>query len=152
MAQKCTFCAHLLDAGWKEPRCVEACPTGTLIFGDLDDPGSDVSKAWERAVPMHPEYGLGEKVRYIGLPANFVAGAVVLADTDECAAGVTVSLQGDGESKTTTTDGFGDFEFEGLPSNKDYNITISAPGYSTRGLAVKTYASVYLGDIFLERP
>jgi len=26
--QKCTLCAHLLDQGWKEPRCVEACPTG----------------------------------------------------------------------------------------------------------------------------
>ena len=28
IAQKCTGCAHLLDAGWTEPRCVDACPTG----------------------------------------------------------------------------------------------------------------------------
>ena len=42
--QKCTLCAHLLDAGWKEPRCVEACPTGALVFGDLDDPASEVSR------------------------------------------------------------------------------------------------------------
>ena len=41
--QKCTLCAHLLDEGWKEPRCVEACPTGALVFGDLDDPQSDVN-------------------------------------------------------------------------------------------------------------
>jgi len=33
--QKCTFCAHLLDNGWKEPRCVESCPSGALVFGDL---------------------------------------------------------------------------------------------------------------------
>jgi len=32
--QKCTFCAHLLDQGWKEPRCVEVCPTQALRFGE----------------------------------------------------------------------------------------------------------------------
>ena len=26
VAQKCTGCAHLLDQGWTEPRCVQACP------------------------------------------------------------------------------------------------------------------------------
>ena len=25
LPQKCTLCAHLLDQGWKEPRCAEAC-------------------------------------------------------------------------------------------------------------------------------
>ena len=34
IAQKCTMCAHLLDAGWKEPRCVDACPPGALKFGE----------------------------------------------------------------------------------------------------------------------
>ena len=36
----------------------------------------------------------GEKVRYVGLPKSFVAGAVVLGDTDACAAGVSVTLDG----------------------------------------------------------
>ena len=30
--EKCTGCAHLLDNHWKEPRCVDACPTGALRF------------------------------------------------------------------------------------------------------------------------
>ena len=30
IAQKCTGCAHLLDDGWAEPRCVDACCTGAL--------------------------------------------------------------------------------------------------------------------------
>ena len=29
-AQKCTLCAHLLDDGWAEPRCVQACPLRAL--------------------------------------------------------------------------------------------------------------------------
>ncbi len=151
VGQKCTFCAHLLDAGWKEPRCVESCPTGALIFGDLDDPDSDVSKAWGKAEAMHPEYGLGEGVRYIGLPRNFVAGAVVFGDLDACAQGATVTLAGDGATVTATADAFGDFEFEGLPTAKDYTVTVSAPGYASREYTVRTNASIYLGDIILDK-
>jgi Fe-S-cluster-containing dehydrogenase component len=154
LAQKCTMCAHLLDQGWKEPRCVEACPTGALIFGDLDDPDSAVSKAVAsgKTESFHPEFGLKEKVRFIGLPKNFVAGAVVYGDTDECATGVEVTLEGDGSTKMVLTDGFGDFEFEGLPPAKDYTVKVAAEGYATRQLHVRTNASVYLGDIVLQRP
>ena len=31
--QKCTFCVHLLEDGWQQPRCVQACPTDALIGG-----------------------------------------------------------------------------------------------------------------------
>jgi len=30
MAQKGTFCAHLLDDNWKTPGCVQVCPAGAL--------------------------------------------------------------------------------------------------------------------------
>ena len=43
------MCAHHLDKGEKQPRCVEACPTGALMFGDLDDPNSDIAKAMATA-------------------------------------------------------------------------------------------------------
>ncbi|MCL5735798.1 MAG: carboxypeptidase regulatory-like domain-containing protein [Actinobacteria bacterium] len=151
VGQKCTFCAHLLDAGWKEPRCVEACPTGTLIFGDLDAPDSAVSQAWKRAEAMHPEYGMGDKVRFIGLPKNFVAGAVVFGDKDECAKGATVTLEGEGREATAVTDGFGDFEFEGLPGGASFTLSIAAPGYMGQTFTVKTSKSIYLGDIILEK-
>ena len=36
LPQKCTFCAHLLDDGWKAPRCVQACPTGALTVMHID--------------------------------------------------------------------------------------------------------------------
>jgi Fe-S-cluster-containing dehydrogenase component len=40
---KCTFCLHRVERG-KEPACVETCPTRSLTFGDLADPGSAVAR------------------------------------------------------------------------------------------------------------
>jgi Fe-S-cluster-containing dehydrogenase component len=158
MAQKCTFCAHLLDAGWKEPRCVEACPTGALVFGDLDDPADAVSRMLESETveALLPDSGLAEKVRYMGLPKRFVAGSVVLGDIDECAVGARVALMGTsshraGIEATTTTDGFGDFEFDDLPTDISYVLTISTPGYQSREMTVTTAVDVYVGDIILVR-
>ena len=33
LPQKCTMCAHLLDQGWKTPRCVEMCPEKDALKG-----------------------------------------------------------------------------------------------------------------------
>ena len=44
LPQKCTMCMHMIESGEKLPRCVECCPTGALVFGDLDDPESEISK------------------------------------------------------------------------------------------------------------
>ena len=151
--QKCTFCAHLLDEGWKEPRCVEACPTGALLFGNLDDPKSEISKmlAEDKTETLHPEYRLNEKVRYLGLPKRFVAGSVIFKDVDECAEGVKVTLLGEGDKKTVFTNNFGDFEFEGLPADKAYIVKVEAEGYKSQEFAVKTGIDIYLGDIFLPK-
>ena len=40
---KCTFCDHRLGTE-KSTACVEICPTASLVFGDLDDPDSEISK------------------------------------------------------------------------------------------------------------
>jgi Fe-S-cluster-containing dehydrogenase component len=151
--QKCTFCAHLLDKGWKEPRCVEACPTGALVFGDLDHVNSAIAKsmASEKTEALHPEYGMKEKVSYIGLPKRFVAGAVVFGDSDECGEGAKVTLEGEGEKKERKADNYGDFEFEGLGADKAYVVKVEQAGYKAYQAEVKTKVDVYLGDIVLAK-
>lgn len=152
--QKCTLCAHRLDEGEAVPRCVESCPTGALVFGDLDDPQSEIAGlAAEAAVEeLHPEYKTQPLVKYLGLPSRFVAGEVVLRDNmGECARGVSVSLSGgDGVMLETQTDLFGDFEFEGLAKNEKYRIEIAAEGYIDRQIEVVTRKDVNLGEIVLE--
>ncbi|MFC1868813.1 4Fe-4S dicluster domain-containing protein [Thermodesulfobacteriota bacterium] len=149
--QKCTMCAHLLDQGWKRPRCVEMCPTGALTFGDPDELKSDISKNKASMEPysLHPEYGLDERVLYLNVPKKFVAGIIVYKGTDECAKDATVTISGDGINKTTQTDGFGDFEFEGLAGNSDYMLKVEASGYESQEIEVRTSKDVYLGEIFL---
>ena len=56
---KCTFCQPRLEKGLK-PACVESCYKGARVFGDLNDPASEVSRILREAVAYHtlkPEEG-----------------------------------------------------------------------------------------------
>jgi len=68
VATKCTFCADRIDAGVAaglvpgrdpaaSPVCVNACVSGALAFGDIDDPGSEVSRLLKdnKSFRMHDE-------------------------------------------------------------------------------------------------
>jgi Fe-S-cluster-containing dehydrogenase component len=153
LPQKCTLCAHMLAKGEKESRCVENCPVNALVFGDLDDPNSNISQliASGQTEAMHPEYGLLEQVRYIGLPKKFVAGTVILGDIDEVAKGATVIISGNGETRETRTNGFGDFEFEGLADNQDYTVNVEADGYKAKSVKARTLKDIYLGEIIIQK-
>jgi Fe-S-cluster-containing dehydrogenase component len=151
LPQKCSLCAHMLDKGEKVPRCVESCPTGALVFGDLDNPASEISRilAANQGESLHPEYGLKEKVSYLHLARKFIAGTVILGDIDEVGKGLKVSLSGNGKTQEATTNGFGDFEFEGLGENSEYTLKVEAPGYQSQTLTAKTSRDIYLGEIVL---
>jgi Fe-S-cluster-containing dehydrogenase component len=151
LAQKCNMCAHALDKGAREPRCIESCPTNAIVFGDLDDAASEISQLLRQGATesLRPELGLKEKVRYIGLPKRFVAGTVVLKDKQESAHNAQVELYNKKASKTTRTSPYGDFEFEGLEANQSFSLKISLPGYKEKTLRCKTAADTHVGEIFL---
>lgn len=84
VAQKCTFCDHRTTQGLP-PACVEACPTRCRIFGDLDDPHTEIAaKAKrERVSVWKAEAQTGPKVLYVDPDdaLRLVADAGVQVDT-----------------------------------------------------------------------
>ncbi len=97
LPQKCTFCAHRLDEGVKLPRCVEACPTGALTFGDLDDPASDIAKlaAGLETEVLLPEYNTAAQCTLLWCsPALYCRGSGFEGNAGECAPGAKVILEG----------------------------------------------------------
>ena len=61
--------------------------------------------------------------------------------------GAVCALSGPGGTRTTQTDGFGDFWFEGLDAGT-YSLEISAQGFPTRTFgSIDTGEDVNLGDI-----
>lgn len=65
---KCTFCMHRVDQGI-EPSCVNTCPGNARIFGDLNDPDSEISKLISEnkkdIKTIHPDYGTSPNVYYL---------------------------------------------------------------------------------------
>ena len=69
--ESCTLCVHRVDEG-RIPACVEACDAtgnGAMLFGDLNDPDSDISKALAAypTTALRADLDLNQGVRY----ANF---------------------------------------------------------------------------------
>jgi Fe-S-cluster-containing dehydrogenase component/formate-dependent nitrite reductase membrane component NrfD len=65
-AEKCNFCANRVE-NKLQPACVSVCPTECRIFGDLDDPESEVARIVQREAftVRKPDKGTIPKVFYI---------------------------------------------------------------------------------------
>jgi Fe-S-cluster-containing dehydrogenase component/formate-dependent nitrite reductase membrane component NrfD len=72
-AEKCNFCANRVENKLL-PSCVSVCPTECRIFGDLDDPTSEVGRIVQREGFMvrKPEKGTGPKVFYLGAEESVI--------------------------------------------------------------------------------
>lgn len=82
VVEKCTFCHHRINRAREEARadqrelrdgdvttaCAENCPAQAIVFGDLDDPNSRVSRMSRspRAFRPHEDLGTQPKVFYLG--------------------------------------------------------------------------------------
>ena len=79
--EKCTFCVQRIQQGKRaaraedrelrdgeiQPACAQSCPTRAIVFGDLDDPHSEVSQAFEsgRAEVLLEDLGTRPSVVYL---------------------------------------------------------------------------------------
>jgi Fe-S-cluster-containing dehydrogenase component len=67
VVEKCTFCYHRVSNGL-QPACVEACPAKARIFGDQDDPNSEISKVLKtnKSFRLREEKGTRPNVHCVG--------------------------------------------------------------------------------------
>lgn len=60
VVEKCTFCEERVAVG-RLPACVEACPAGAMIFGDLDERGSEIRKLLNERYALRRKLELGTR-------------------------------------------------------------------------------------------
>lgn len=156
--QAWTFDAHLLDAGWKEPRCSQACPTGAMRAVKVSDADMAALAASERLEVLRPELGTKPRVYYANLyrfSKCFIGGSVLadIGGKTECLEGATVVLAKDGKTVAeTVTDAFGDFKFDALePDGSGYQVQVSHPDFGSATLSTNSQTSRYLGTIHLSK-
>ncbi len=67
--ESCTLCVQRIDRGERTTACAEACPTKAIVFGDLNDPESEISRrvAQIRTTQLRADLGLDTGVRYTGI-------------------------------------------------------------------------------------
>jgi [DsrC]-trisulfide reductase subunit O len=66
VVEKCTFCAERLAKGL-QPACVEACKEKALVFGDMEDPKSEVRELVRKypTIRRKPHLGTNPQIYYI---------------------------------------------------------------------------------------
>ena len=64
--EKCTFCAQNVSQGIP-PACCSACPGNARIFGDMDDPNSEIRKYLEgkETITLGDRYKTHPNVYYV---------------------------------------------------------------------------------------
>lgn len=153
--QKCTFCVHLLKAGWKEPRCVQACPTGCLSVIHAEDSQINKMKRSESLEVYRPGLKSNPRVYYKNLyryTKSFIAGSIALREKDECAEGAKVKLTHESKKTTavTKTNNYGDFKFDNLEDNSGrFRLEVEFPGYGKQTKVIELKTSMNIGTIFL---
>lgn len=141
-AQKCTLCAHLLDQGWKEPRCVQACPLRALSIVKCSDEDFAAIASGQRLKPLG---GCGTQPRLLyknlyKINSVYVYGAVASmhGGVERAVEGADVSLLLNGELiAEAKTDFFGEYKIDRLPKKSGrFELRINAKGFEPVSLAV----------------
>ncbi len=154
LAQKCTGCAHLLDDGWTETRCSQVCPTDAIKLVQAEDDEMARRVAEEGLERYRDSLGTKPRVYYKNLyrwTKAFVAAGLVFADTDECAEGVTATVDLDeAVAGRAVSNNFGEVVVDGLEPGREYTFSVLARGYRPASCVITLEASLNLGLLFLD--
>lgn len=66
--ESCTMCVHRVDEG-RQPACAEACKNKSILFGNLNDPASEIAKKIRivASTQVRADLELNTGIRYQGL-------------------------------------------------------------------------------------
>lgn len=156
LPQHWIFDAHLIDAGWSEPRAVTVCAPGALSALKVEDEEMRRLAAEEELEALRPDLGTAPRVWYKNMwryTKEFIGGSLE-AEADgvvDCVAGAAVALyRGEEKIAETRSDAYGDFRFDRLePDSGEYRVSIESDGHAPKTVPVTLGRSTYLGDIRL---
>lgn len=157
LPQTWIFDAHLLDQGWKAPRCEQVCPTNVFEAVRLEDDEMQRRAKVERLAVLKPELGTKPRVYYRNLHryTHCFIGGSVWASIDgvaECIEGASVVLRkGVQLIANAATDVFGEFRFDGLAAGSGaYGIEVTHAEHG-RAIADATLGadSINVGELRL---
>jgi Fe-S-cluster-containing dehydrogenase component len=150
------FDAHLLDRGWKEPRCAQVCATGALKAVKVSDEEMAAIKAKEGLRELPTESATKPRVHYKNLHRythEFIGGTVIktVNGVTDCVANAKVKvLSSSSVVGEAVTDAFGEFKIDGLaPDSGRYRVVIEVGGREAKRLEVELKKSTYVGRIDL---
>ncbi|MCZ6448230.1 MAG: carboxypeptidase regulatory-like domain-containing protein [Alphaproteobacteria bacterium] len=150
------FDAHLLDAGWEEPRAATACPTGAFRALKVEDSEMRRIRAEQGLEELEPGAATKPRVFYKNLhrfTKCVVAGSVAgeINGVEECLGGATVTLiKGGDVVARCETDAFGDFKIDRLdPASGGYTVRVAHEGFAAHSIEFELGDSITLGTIRL---
>lgn len=156
LPQAWIFDAHLLDRGWKEPRCVEVCPTAAMTSEKLEDAALAAKVEAEGWEVLRPELGTRPRVFYRNLyrfQKCFVGGTLVAqkGGVEDCVGGAKLELRRAGRVVgAATSDDFGEFKIDGLDEGSgEHELVVTSAGHAPARRTVALGESLYLGTIAL---
>lgn len=154
--QKWIFDAHLLDQGWKEPRCVQSCPTGAFSVFKVTDETMKQTVKDQELEEINAKHNTKPRVYYKNLfrfTKNFIGGSLETSvnGISEAVENAKITITSEGQLiGQSNSDNYGDFKIDHLDKSiKSLNIVIEHPNYKTLKKQVELSTSLYLGVLSL---
>lgn len=156
LPQNWTFDAHLLDAGWPHPRCVDVSPINAVEAVKITDAEMQKRAEEEGLEVLRPELGTKPRVYYKNMyrfNACFIGGTILgmVNGVQECIEGATIDLYlGEEKVGSAESDEFGEFRIDRLKENSGtYKIVATHDGVGKVSAEAELGESVYLGELVL---